>query len=407
MNKTILFSALFTAFLLMGFPVRGEVCAVYFTGIGCPHCASAGPVVDEALAKHPELALVKYEIYQETVNAPLLAQYSEVYGHATGIPVIIFGKGDYLSGSNQIARLEAKLAGMESNPCPLIDGSSAPLAGLDTGKLPGRPEILGYNATEAIQPENGTIPAGSHAIPAGNQSGPAPQREELSVMKIVSLAAIDAINPCAFAVLTLMLVAIITYNPKKRKNILLAGGAFTMSVYVMYIFYGLVIIRSFQVVQALTSVRVLLYQALGAAAIILGVLNIKDFFRYKPGGIATEMPMRLRPKVKRIISGVTSPSGAFLVGMLVTLFLLPCTIGPYVIAGGILSAMEITQTIPWLMLYNFIFILPMAGITLLVYRGMGTVEDVSGWKDRNIRYLHLASGTVILLLGIGMLLGLV
>jgi len=202
-----------------------------------------------------------------------------------------------------------------------------------------------------------------------------------------------------------MLIAIITYNPKNRKNIILAGTAFSLSVFVMYLFYGLVIIKFFQVVQALTSVRLLLYKILGGIAIILGILNIKDFFYYKPGGLGTEMPMFLRPKVKKIISGITSPKGAFTIGAFVTVFLLPCTIGPYVIAGGLLSAFELMMVVPWLLLYNFIFILPMLAITLVVYAGIKKVEDVSEWKDKNIKYLHLISGIIIFLLGLAMFMG--
>ena len=230
---------------------------------------------------------------------------------------------------------------------------------------------------------------------------------DLTIPTIVFLAAVDAVNPCALAVLTLMLVAILTYNPDKKRNILLAGLSFTLSVFLLYMLYGLVIIKFFQVVSAIASVRLLLYQVLGALAILIGLLNIKDFFWYKPGGILTEMPMSMRPGVKRILEGVTSPRGAFVVGIFVTLFLLPCTIGPYLIAGGILSVIEIIATIPWLILYNAIFVLPMIGITLLIYLGMKKVEDVSGWKDRNIRYLHMVSGIIMLLLGIAMVSGLV
>ncbi|MCD6367825.1 MAG: hypothetical protein J7L45_01940, partial [Candidatus Aenigmarchaeota archaeon] len=222
--------------------------------------------------------------------------------------------------------------------------------------------------------------------------------EGLTIAKIISLAMVDSINPCALAVLTLMLIAILTYNPKDKRNVLLAGIYFIASVFIMYLFYGLVIINFFKVVQALTSMRLALYRALGFVAILLGLLNIKDFVRYKPGGFLTEMPMSLRPKVKKIISGITSPRGAFIVGLFVTLFLLPCTIGPYIIAGGILSVLSIMKTLPWLMLYNLIFVLPMVAIVVVVYAGISRVEDVSGWKDKNIRYLHLASGLIMFLL---------
>ncbi|MEM5798229.1 MAG: hypothetical protein QXP39_02095 [Candidatus Aenigmatarchaeota archaeon] len=229
--------------------------------------------------------------------------------------------------------------------------------------------------------------------------------EDLTISKIVSLAAVDAINPCALAVLTLMLIAIMTYHPEKRQRVLFAGLSFTTAVFILYLFYGIVIIRFFQVIQALTYIRLWLYKILGGVAVVLGILNIKDFFWYRPGGIATEMPMSLRPTAQKLIAGVTSPRGAFFVGIFVTLFLLPCTIGPYIIAGGILSAIEILNTIPWLLLYNLIFVAPMLGITAAVYTGITTVESVSDWKERNIRRLHLIAGLIMFALGISMVMG--
>jgi len=229
----------------------------------------------------------------------------------------------------------------------------------------------------------------------------------LTLAKILSLAAVDAVNPCALAVLSLMLIGIITYNPRNKMNVLFAGIAFTASVFVVYLFYGLVIIKFFQLIQALTVIRLKLYKILAGVAIFLGILNIKDFIRYKPGSFATEMPMSLRPRVKKIISGVTSPKAAIIVGAFVTIFLLPCTIGPYVIAGGILSVFELVKTIPWLLIYNLVFVSPMLAITVIVYVGIARIENVSKWKEKNIRYLHLIAGSIILCLGIGMIFGLV
>ena len=119
------------------------------------------------------------------------------------------------------------------------------------------------------------------------------------------------------------------------------------------------------------------------------------------------MPLFLRPNLIKIISGVTSPTGAFVVGLFVTLFLLPCTIGPYVIAGGILSSINLLATLPWLLLYDLIFVLPMLIIVGLIYAGISKIDDLVGWKDKNIRYLHLIAGIIILVIGVLILLGLV
>ena len=115
----------------------------------------------------------------------------------------------------------------------------------------------------------------------------------------------------------------------------------------------------------------------------------------------------MRPKVKKIINKITSPKGAFLIGFIVTLFLLPCTMGPYVVASGLLSKMGLLLALPWLAYYNLIFIIPMLLIVLVVYFGFKKVEDVSGWKERNIRWLHLIAGTLLFLVGVGLLSGLI
>lgn len=230
----------------------------------------------------------------------------------------------------------------------------------------------------------------------------------LTLGKITVLALTDAVNPCALAVLTLVLISILTYNPEKKKKILLGGLAFTMAVYVMYLFYGLVLIQFFRgFIHAISDVQYYLYKILAIGAIILGVFHIKDFIKYKPGGFTTEMPMFLRPKAAKIISKITSPKGAFVIGILVTLFLLPCTIGPYLIASGILSYLDLLKTIPWLVYYNLLFVLPMVGVTLLIYLSYTSIEKVKEWKENNILYLHLIAGIILVLLGLAMLFGLI
>jgi cytochrome c biogenesis protein CcdA len=203
-----------------------------------------------------------------------------------------------------------------------------------------------------------------------------------------------------------MLVAITTYNPKDRKQILFSAGAFILAVIVMYMIYGFLIIKAFQFLQSISFVKNYLYKGLGVIALILGMLEIKDFFKYKPGTVGTEMPMFLRPKVQNIISKITSPLGAFTLGLFVTLFLLPCTVGPYVILGGMLSTLDYLKASPYLLLYNFIFIIPMIVIAFIVFFGTRNIEDISNWKDKNVRILHLVAGVLISLLGIVMILGL-
>jgi cytochrome c biogenesis protein CcdA len=226
----------------------------------------------------------------------------------------------------------------------------------------------------------------------------------ITLARIVTLALADAINPCALAVMTMILFSILIANPGKKYKVLLGGLAFSLAIFVGYFFYGLIIIQLFKsFIQFTSLIYPYLTNALAIFAILLGMLNVKDFIVYKPGSFGTEMPKKFRPRLKMLIKKITSPAGAFFIGIFVTLFLLPCTIGPYIIASGSLSALNLMKTVPWLLLYNLIFIIPMLIITLAVYTGISTAQRVNMWKEKNIKYIHLVTGLLLIALGIALI----
>ncbi len=49
----------------------------------------------------------------------------------------------------------------------------------------------------------------------------------------------------------------------------------------------------------------------------------------------------------------------------------------------------------------------MLTITLIIYIGYTTVENVSGWKEKNIKYLHLIAGILLSLIGLLMVFGII
>jgi len=70
-----------------------------------------------------------------------------------------------------------------------------------------------------------------------------------------------------------------------------------------------------------------------------------------------------------------------------------------------LSFGEFFQSIPILSLYNLIFVLPMIVIVFLIFFGSKDIKQISSWREKNIRILHLIIGLVFILLGTTMLLG--
>jgi len=228
------------------------------------------------------------------------------------------------------------------------------------------------------------------------------------LIKIIGLAFVNAINPCGLAALVLVLITILLANENKRHKVLLGGFSFVAAVFIGYLIYGMIIIKIFSgFAEFAATVTPYIKYVLSIFAIILGILNIKDYIKYQPGGLATEMPLRFRPLMKIVIKRITGPMGAFFAGLFVTVFLLPCTMGPYIIASGELASRTLINAIPYLLLYNLIFVLPMIAITIAVYYGLSSAEKVSEWRDKNIKRIHLVAGLVLVALGVLMITGII
>jgi cytochrome c biogenesis protein CcdA len=230
--------------------------------------------------------------------------------------------------------------------------------------------------------------------------------ELLSLGKITALAFANSVNPCQIAMLVLVLITILTQNQEKKKKVLFAGLAFISAVYIGYLFYGIVLVQLFQTFTGLLRQGAIYVRYIFAVlSMLIGGLQIKDFFFYRQGSFATEMPIWMRPKAKKFIQKVTSPFGAFLTGFIITLFLSPCTMAPLLIATESLSQLGLIGALPWLLYFNFIIVLPLIAITLIVYKGVTTAESVAQWRERNIRKLHLIAGILLFLVGLAMLMG--
>jgi cytochrome c biogenesis protein CcdA len=228
--------------------------------------------------------------------------------------------------------------------------------------------------------------------------------KEFSLNSLILLAFADAVNPCELAVLIILMTAILTQFPQNKKKALYAGLAFSSAIFLMYFVFGILIITGFKFLSTYLNVsNTLFFLVLAILAIILGLLNLKDAVVYGGGGFIMEVPQKWRPKMKALIQGTTSVKGAFVVGLIVSLFLTPCTAGPYFVAAGMLATVSWITSIPYFLLYMLIFISPMVTITFITYLGFAKVDDMGGWRERNLKKLHLVAGLIMLIIGLMML----
>ncbi len=341
-----------------------EICIEFFYGIGCPHCGRVDPYIDE-LEKNPNIHIHRNEIYENRTNLLVLLQYFENYDvpeNQRGIPAVFVSDVYYVGDKPILENLPDKIEELEEALCV-------------AGKI---------NATGV---SGDTSPLGTLST--------------IPLLTVIGAALVDSINPCAIAVLLILLAGLMAIGSKKRA--IKAGLAFTLSIYIVYFLFGLGLFSALQI----TGLSFYFYKVIGFLAIFIGLANLKDFFWYGKGFVM-EIPRTWRPMLKKLLRSVTSVWGAFLMGFLVCLFELPCTGGPYLFVLGLLAQKTTQmQAIPILLLYNLFFILPLIIIILAVKYGLTSVEKTDEWKERNIKKLHLVAGIVMLVLGVLVFSGLV
>ena len=337
-----------------------KICIYYFYGQNCPHCARTEPLINQLAEKYNQIDIKSFEVYFDNENQNLFNDFNVRYGiKQVGIPTIFIGDMALVGEKAIKEHLEENINYFLENPtiCPTE-----------------------YNKVESTQ----------HEISPSKKT-------ELTAPVIVTAALVDSINPCAFAVLIFLLVYLTSLGAKRR--ILKVGLTFIFTVFVVYFLSGLGL---FKVIQTTGMTRTV-YTLAAVIAIIAGLINVKDFFWYGKG-LTLAIPKAGKPLIKKYIQKSTIPA-AIILGILVSLFELPCTGGVYLAILGLLSSkMTMREGIPYLLLYNLIFILPLIVLLLIVYRGISP-EKIEKWRVEKRKWMKLVMSLVMIALGAIMLLG--
>ena len=347
----LILAGLFVLGAMMTIPVQAAPVktVMYFYGNTCPACKEAAPVLERIIAKG--VPVEKYEVYDNRENADRMVMSFKMYGIPEpewAIPVAFYN-GQMYMGVPRILDLEKDL-----------------MAAVDSGGA-------------------GSLTAAS---------------DPMGLMGIMGAALADSINPCAILVLVILLSFISLYHESK-KRLIFSAASFILSVFITYILVGIGIVKALTFLGISDIVR----NFVGALAILVGLLNLKDYFAYGSGGFAAEIPQAWRPFLFSLLRKATTPWAAFAMGGVVTLIELPCTGGPYFFALGIMAKWGLNSAFfGYLILYNLIFVSPLIVIAILVYMGKVTVERASDWQAKNSKRLHLAVGLLMLAAGIGVLL---
>jgi len=229
--------------------------------------------------------------------------------------------------------------------------------------------------------------------------------EELTLPIIIAAAAIDSINPCVFGVL-IFLIAFMTRMFKSPKKMLIFGLLYSIVVYITYLFIGFGILK----VAINTGFATTFYWIAALIAIAAGLFEIKDYFWYGKG-----FSLQMLPGANERVKMYTSQIGkmekrhpllslvvAAFLGFFVVLVELPCTGAPYLAILALIGKGEVGQALPLLLLYNFIFVVPLFFIIGAAYFGKssGAMEE---WRKKHRGFMRLGVGLFLVSLGLYMI----
>lgn len=180
---------------------------------------------------------------------------------------------------------------------------------------------------------------------------------------------------------------------------LLVGGTFVFFSGAIYFLFMAAWLNLFLLVGEMQAVTFLA----GAFALVVGGVNVKDFFFFRRG-ISFSIPESAKPRLfdrmRRLVRASRLSSvlaGTVVLAVAANSYEILCTAGFPMVYTRILTFHNLPpwQFYAFLVLYNFVYILPLLAIVLLFTFTLGGRK----MTERQGRILKLISGTMMALLG--------
>lgn len=347
-----------------------------FTREGCPRCSEARAVVAELQVERPALVIAIHDVGADAAQRERLRGLAAAAGVTVpGVPAFLAGGHlviGVLSPDETAARLRAALDGQE------MTGGAGETCTADQADCHQPPDAI-------VLPLFGRISARELGLP---------------IFTIV-VGLVDGFNPCAMWVLLFLLSLLV--NLRSRPRMLAIAGTFVVVSGLVYFAFMAAWLSFFFVIGVSRVVTLVL----GALALLVGAINVKDFFAFGRG-ISLSIPARAKPRIyarvrhivsaENLLGAVVAAAGlAFLVNLVELL----CTAGLPALYTSVLASRDLPapEYYGYLGLYNVAY---MADDTLVLIVAVVTLGKHK-LQERGGRVLKLLSGVVMLTLGAIML----
>ncbi len=213
----------------------------------------------------------------------------------------------------------------------------------------------------------------------------------------------DGINPCAIATM-IFLISFLATRKRTRKQILFIGMTYTATVFITYLAMGLGLKGVVDQIKGRYALYLIIRWGAFLAAVVVAFLSFKDALVYKKTrkneNISLQLPKAVKLRIHKVISGNLSGTsliiGSITTGFLVTILEAICTgqmYVPYIVAMTQRETLRIKGFL-FLILYNFLFVLPLLIVMLLAYFGLKW-NDLAKKTQQHMVMLKLILGFVM------------
>ena len=239
------------------------------------------------------------------------------------------------------------------------------------------------------------------AAPHAPSSAMAGLLPAVTIGTVVIAALVDGINPCAFTVLLLFIAALLAATQPQsaesataiRGRVIGMGSIYVASVFLTYLALGVGLLST----AALFTERHLPARLGAVLSIALGLWMLKDYF-VPELGFHLSAPAAVGRWAHASAQRATVPA---LVGggVLIGLCTVPCSGAVYLAVLSLLAAQRSAIAgFGYLLLYNLMFILPLAGILVLA-SARPALNTLAHWNLRHRERVRLALGSGVVLMG--------
>jgi glutaredoxin len=255
----------------------------FFTGDGCPHCATQKRFLTELAAEYPGVEVREFEVRLQPDNRDIFLRMAQRAGiQVTGVPTTFIGDRVWVGFRESMKdEMEGAVVACIRSRC--IDPGRGIVGAADGSLLnPAAAEARAAPAEEALHvPLIGAVSLGTRSLGVST----------------AAIAFVDGFNPCSLWVLS-MLLALVLHTGSRRK-IALVGGTFLLVTTVVYGLFIVGLFRLFTVLDFIGSIQAIV----AVLALGFALVNIKDYFWYGRG-----FSFSIRSSTSRRFTGVSGHS---------------------------------------------------------------------------------------------------